>query len=62
MIGILEIAAGELELGVTRFMAVAVKTFILTLGTVSKFLEYGVSCTIICGTHDITGLRTYDDY
>lgn len=42
MIGILEIAAGELELGVTRFMAVAVKTFILTLGTVSKFLEYVV--------------------
>jgi len=33
VIGILEIIAGELETGVVRFMAVSVKTFVLTLGT-----------------------------
>eukprot|EP00527_Entomoneis_sp_CCMP2396_P003170 CAMPEP_0198140842 /NCGR_PEP_ID=MMETSP1443-20131203/3926_1 /TAXON_ID=186043 /ORGANISM="Entomoneis sp., Strain CCMP2396" /LENGTH=680 /DNA_ID=CAMNT_0043803377 /DNA_START=151 /DNA_END=2193 /DNA_ORIENTATION=- len=32
VIGILEIGTGELETGVIRFMAVAVKTFILTMG------------------------------
>jgi hypothetical protein len=34
VLGILEIVSGELETGVVRFMAVAVKTFVLTLGTV----------------------------
>ena len=33
VLGILEILAGELESGVTRFMAVSVKTFVLSLGT-----------------------------
>jgi hypothetical protein len=33
VLGILEIISGELETGVVRFMAVAVKTFVLTLGT-----------------------------
>jgi len=33
VIGILEIASGELETGVVRFMGVSVKTFVLTLGT-----------------------------
>jgi hypothetical protein len=33
VIGILEIVAGELETGVTRFMAVSVKTFVLSLGS-----------------------------
>mmetsp|Transcript_19673 Transcript_19673/g.29034 ORF Transcript_19673/g.29034 Transcript_19673/m.29034 type:complete len:708 (-) Transcript_19673:160-2283(-) len=33
VLGILEIISGELETGVVRFMAVSVKTFILTLGT-----------------------------
>jgi len=33
VIGILEIVAGELETGVIRFMAVSVKTFVLTLGS-----------------------------
>jgi len=33
VIGILEIIAGELETGVVRFMAVSVKTFVLSLGT-----------------------------
>eukprot|EP00526_Cylindrotheca_closterium_P007251 CAMPEP_0113658378 /NCGR_PEP_ID=MMETSP0017_2-20120614/31678_1 /TAXON_ID=2856 /ORGANISM="Cylindrotheca closterium" /LENGTH=689 /DNA_ID=CAMNT_0000572629 /DNA_START=68 /DNA_END=2137 /DNA_ORIENTATION=+ /assembly_acc=CAM_ASM_000147 len=33
VIGILEIVAGELETGVIRFMAVAVKTFVLSLGS-----------------------------
>lgn len=32
VIGILEIIAGELETGVTRFVAVSVKTFVLCLG------------------------------
>ena len=32
MIGLLEIIAGELETGVTRFVAVSVKTFVLSLG------------------------------
>eukprot|EP00546_Thalassionema_frauenfeldii_P010529 CAMPEP_0178916474 /NCGR_PEP_ID=MMETSP0786-20121207/12664_1 /TAXON_ID=186022 /ORGANISM="Thalassionema frauenfeldii, Strain CCMP 1798" /LENGTH=652 /DNA_ID=CAMNT_0020589823 /DNA_START=49 /DNA_END=2007 /DNA_ORIENTATION=+ len=32
VIGILEIIAGELETGVTRFVAVAIKTFVLSLG------------------------------
>lgn len=32
VIGLLEIIAGELETGVTRFIAVAVKTFVLSLG------------------------------
>ena len=32
MIGLLEIIAGELETGVTRFIAVSVKTFVLCLG------------------------------
>jgi len=32
VIGILEIVGGELETGVIRFMAVSVKTFVLTLG------------------------------
>jgi len=32
VIGILEIIAGELETGVTRFMAVSIKTFVLSLG------------------------------
>jgi hypothetical protein len=32
VIGILEIVAGELETGVTRFIAVSVKTFVLCLG------------------------------
>mmetsp|Transcript_10559 Transcript_10559/g.23382 ORF Transcript_10559/g.23382 Transcript_10559/m.23382 type:complete len:633 (-) Transcript_10559:58-1956(-) len=32
VIGILEIIAGELETGVTRFVAVSVKTFVLSLG------------------------------
>lgn len=32
-LGILEIVAGELETGVIRFMAVAVKTFVLSLGS-----------------------------
>lgn len=34
VIGILEIVAGELQTGVTRFIAVSVKTFVLTLGSV----------------------------
>jgi len=33
VIGLLEIIAGELETGVTRFIAVSVKTFVLTLGS-----------------------------
>ena len=33
MIGLLEIIAGELETGVTRFIAVSVKTFVLCLGS-----------------------------
>ena len=33
MIGLLEIIAGELVTGVTRFIAVSVKTFVLCLGT-----------------------------
>lgn len=33
VLGILEIISGELETGVVRFMAVGVKTFVLTLGT-----------------------------
>ena len=33
VLGILEIISGELETGVVRFMAVSVKTFVLTLGT-----------------------------
>lgn len=33
VIGILEIVAGELETGVIRFMAVSVKTFVLSLGS-----------------------------
>jgi hypothetical protein len=32
VIGLLEIVAGELEMGVTRFIAVSVKTFVLCLG------------------------------
>ena len=32
VIGLLEIVAGELETGVTRFIAVSVKTFVLCLG------------------------------
>lgn len=32
VIGILEIVAGELQTGVTRFIAVSIKTFVLTLG------------------------------
>ena len=32
VIGLLEIIAGELETGVTRFVAVSVKTFVLSLG------------------------------
>lgn len=32
VVGILEIIAGELETGVTRFIAVSVKTFVLSLG------------------------------
>ena len=32
VIGLLEIIAGELETGVTRFVAVSVKTFVLCLG------------------------------
>ena len=32
VIGLLEIIAGELETGVTRFIAVSVKTFVLCLG------------------------------
>jgi len=41
VIGILEIATGELETGVTRFMAVSVKTFILSIGA-----AYGLQFTI----------------
>ncbi len=33
VLGMLEIITGDLETGVTRFMAVSVKTFVLTLGT-----------------------------
>lgn len=33
MIGLLEIIAGEMETGVTRFIAVSVKTFVLCLGS-----------------------------
>ena len=33
VIGLLEIIAGELETGVTRFIAVSVKTFVLTMGS-----------------------------
>lgn len=33
VIGLLEIVAGELETGVTRFVAVSVKTFVLTMGS-----------------------------
>ena len=33
VIGLLEIIAGELETGVTRFIAVSVKTFVLTIGS-----------------------------
>ena len=32
VLGLLEIVAGELETGVTRFIAVSVKTFVLTMG------------------------------
>eukprot|EP00934_Nitzschia_sp_Nitz4_P005266 Nitzschia sp. Nitz4//scaffold118_size93875//59066//59773//NITZ4_004792-RA/size93875-processed-gene-0.136-mRNA-1//-1//CDS//3329533736//5256//frame0 len=41
VIGILEIVVGELETGVTRFMAVAVKTFVLTMGA-----AYGMKLTL----------------
>uniref|UniRef100_A0A7S2YE62 Threonine/serine exporter-like N-terminal domain-containing protein n=1 Tax=Entomoneis paludosa TaxID=265537 RepID=A0A7S2YE62_9STRA len=41
VIGILEIATGELETGVVRFMAVSVKTFILSMGA-----AYGLMMTV----------------
>jgi len=41
VIGILEIVVGELETGVVRFMAVSVKTFVLTMGT-----AYGMRLTL----------------
>jgi len=40
VIGILEIIAGELETGVTRFVAVSVKTFVLSLGASLGLSEY----------------------
>ena len=41
VIGILEIIAGELETGVTRFIAVSVKTFVLCLGASIGLLVVG---------------------
>ena len=41
VLGILEIIAGELETGVTRFIAVAVKTFVLCLGAGFGMLVVG---------------------
>lgn len=41
VIGILEIMAGELETGVTRFIAVSVKTFVLSLGASMGLLVVG---------------------
>lgn len=41
MLGILEILAGELETGVTRFIAVSVKTFVLSLGAGFGLLVVG---------------------
>ena len=45
VIGLLEIIAGELETGVTRFIAVSVKTFVLCLTTsLLKQLAVTFSC------------------
>lgn len=60
VIGLLEIIAGELETGVTRFIAVSVKTFVLCLGA-SFGMMLGLSDpgaellgnqTTLNGTHD----------
>lgn len=41
VLGILEVISGELEVGVTRFVAVAVKTFVLCLGAAFGLLVVG---------------------
>ena len=61
VIGLLEIFAGELETGVTRFIAVSVKTFVLTLGSciglqivlVRNVFETWVEQDGFCGTIDL---------
>jgi hypothetical protein len=47
VIGILEIIAGELETGVTRFIAVSVKTFVLSLGS-----AFGLMLVTFSGSHE----------
>lgn len=46
VIGILEIMAGELDTGVTRFIAVTVKTFVLNLGASIGLLVVGDASTV----------------
>ena len=61
VIGLLEIIAGELETGVTRFIAVSVKTFVLTLGSCiglqivlsKEVYEAWVAQDAHCGTIDL---------
>ena len=59
VIGLLEIIAGELETGVTRFIAVSVKTFVLSLGAGIGLLltasgrEEWLEQTNHCGTIDL---------
>jgi hypothetical protein len=48
VIGLLEIMAGELETGVTRFIAVSVKTFVLCLGA-----GFGMMMTLKGNTHEV---------
>ena len=61
VIGILEIIAGELETGVTRFIAVAVKTFVLCLGASFGLLVSGNAAETWyeqadnCGRIDLAG-------
>jgi len=47
VIGILEIISGSLETGVVRFMAVSVKTFVLTLGA-----TFGLQLTLLKASED----------
>jgi len=47
VIGILEIMCGSLETGVIRFMAVSVKTFVLTLGA-----TFGMKITLMKGAEE----------
>lgn len=62
VIGLLEIIAGELETGVTRFVAVSVKTFVLCLGagfgmmlTLEDSQVKWVEQASNCGTLDLHG-------